>query len=189
MVTMEIKLISITPNAESVIEAAARVCYQSSSDDADGTSLLPRLLAMGHDSPFEHASASFLISGCSRAMTHQLVRHRLMSFSQKSQRYVREDGFDYVVPPSMRGEHLAEYEDDMRAIQEMYAKWKKAGIRNEDARFVLPNACATEIMISANFREYRHVFDMRCSQHAQWEIREACEVMWDILREHAPNVF
>lgn len=188
---MKIELISITRNPEQVVEQAARTCYRSvdkaTTDSA--SSLLPKLLAMGHESPFEHAYATFRITDCSRAMTHQLVRHRLMAVSQRSQRYVSEKNFDYVIPPSVKPEDVAEFERDMESIREMYRKWKNKGLRNEDARFVLPNACTSEIMISANFREFRHIFKVRCSQHAQWEIREACLAMLKELHKHAPHIF
>lgn len=188
---LKVELVAITPNSEAVIERAARVCYQSQDRITDGSAamFLPKLLAMGHESPFEHAYATFLIDGCSRAMTHQLVRHRMMSVSQKSQRYVAESGFEYVVPPSVPAEKVDEFRRDMAAIQAMYARWKDAGLRNEDARFVLPNACVSEIMISANFREFRHIFRVRCTRHAQWEIRDACLLMLDALHRAAPGVF
>lgn len=188
---MKIELVAITPDAEAVIERAARVCYQSQDRIAEGSAqaFLPKLVAMGHESPFEHASATFLIDGCSRAMTHQLVRHRMMSVSQKSQRYVSEGGFDFVVPESVPAARVEDFQRDMETIRRMYARWKDAGLRNEDARFVLPNACATEIMITANFREFRHIFRVRCTRHAQWEIRAACVRMLAILHERAPAVF
>jgi thymidylate synthase (FAD) len=122
-------------------------------------------------------------------MTHQLVRHRLMAVSQKSQRYVSEKSFEYVIPPSVPPDRIEEFRRDMETIREMYAKWKNAGLRNEDARFVLPNACATEIVISADFREFRHIFRVRCSPHAQWEIRDACLAMLKELYRRAPRVF
>lgn len=188
---MQIELLSITPDPESVIELAARTCYQSGDRITEGTAaeLLPKLLAMGHETPFEHAYATFRISGCSRAMTHQLVRHRLMSVCQKSQRYVSEKDFEYVVPPEISEKYPEEFAEDMETIREMHRRWKERGVRNEDARFILPNACATEIVISANFREFRHIFTMRCSPHAQWEIREACMRMRETLHEQAPHVF
>jgi thymidylate synthase (FAD) len=188
---MEIELITSTPDPEAVIELAARTCYMSQTMMRHGSasSLLPKLLASGHESPFEHASATFMIRGCSRAMTHQLVRHRLLSVSQKSQRYVSEHSFDYVTPPAMQNEHRYEFDRDMATIREMYSKWKRMGVRNEDARFVLPNACSTEIMISGNFREFRHIFRVRCSPHAQWEIHQACRIMLSKLLDIAPSVF
>lgn len=188
---MKVELVAITDNPERVIEFAARTCYQSAGGMKPETlgQLLPKLLASGHESPFEHAYATFRISDCSRAMTHQLVRHRLMAVSQKSQRYVSEKNFDYVIPPSIPAEQIDEFKADMETIRGMYGKWKERGLRNEDARFVLPNACATEIVVSANFREFRHIFRVRCNRHAQWEIREACLLMLKELHGQAPRVF
>lgn len=188
---MQIELIAITPDPETVIELAARTCYQSQDrqDDDSAGVLIGKLLAMGHETPLEHAYATFRISGCSRAMSHQLVRHRLMAVCQKSQRYVSEADFEYVTPPGLSAADRQEFAEDMATIGSMYGKWKERGLRNEDARFVLPNACATELVISANFREFRHIFAMRCSRHAQWEIREACTEMLKQLHAHAPSVF
>lgn len=188
---MKVELIAITPEPEKVIELAARTCYQSQdmmNPDNLGK-LLPKLLASGHESPFEHAYATFRLTDVSRAMTHQLVRHRLMAVSQKSQRYVSEKSFEFVIPPSVKPDDVEEFKRDMGVIRDMYAKWKTKGLRNEDARFVLPNACTTEILVSANFREFRHIFRVRCTPHAQWEIREACLIMLDELQRQAPHVF
>lgn len=162
---------------------------QDRATEGSAGTLLPKLLASGHESPFEHASATFRISGGSRAMTHQLVRHRLLAVSQKSQRYVSEKGFDYVRPPSIPEAYRSDFDGDMEKIRQMYEKWKARGIRNEDARFVLPNACATDIVITGNFREFRHIFRVRCSPHAQWEIRMVCQAMLDHLLPIAPAVF
>jgi len=188
---MKVELISITKNPEKLIELAARTCYKSADkvNEKSASSLLPKLLESGHESPFEHAYATFKITGCSRAMTHQLVRHRLMAVSQKSQRYVSEKNFEYVIPPSIKNNDIEEFQQDMKGIQELYRKWKTKGLRNEDARFILPNACTTEIIISANFREFRHIFQVRCNRHAQWEIRDACLLMLKELVHHAPTVF
>jgi thymidylate synthase (FAD) len=195
---MKIELITVTPNAEDVIENAGRTCYQS--DEKEGNSngkLIKKLICSGHDSVLEHASATFRINGVSRAMTHQLVRHRIASYSQQSQRYVREDQFEYVVPPAIIKLDesdiiywaLETFKKDMATIQSMYDKWKKLGLRNEDARFVLPNACCSEIVMSANFREWRKIFQLRCSKHAQWEIREAMTHCLMHLNKAAPNTF
>jgi thymidylate synthase (FAD) len=188
---MKVELISVTDEPEKVIEQAARTCYQSTDKAGKDTAakFLPKLISMGHESPFEHAYATFRITDCSRAMTHQLVRHRLMAVSQKSQRYVSEKNFEYVMPPSLKPEDVDEFRNDMETIRKMYDKWKERGLRNEDARFVLPNACTTEIVVSANFREFRHIFKMRCTPHAQWEIREACFMMLQELHKRAPSVF
>jgi len=188
---MKVELISITADPERVIEIAARTCYQSGDRMVPEKigQLLPKLIAMGHESPFEHAYATFQLEDVSRAMTHQLVRHRLMAVSQKSQRYVGEGNFSWVVPPSVPAEQVAEFNKDMGTIRDMYAKWKARGLKNEDARFVLPNACTTELVVSANFREWRHIFKVRCYPRAQWEIREVCLKMLGQLHERAPNVF
>lgn len=188
---MKIDLLAVTPRAEEVIEFAGRVCYRSADKRSPGSAakLIAKLIAMGHGSPLEHAYATFHISGCSRAMTHQLVRHRLMSVSQQSQRYVDEKSFQYVIPPSVPGERVAEFRKDMESIRAMYAKWQGHGLKKEDARFVLPNACTSEIVISANFREFRHIFKVRCAPQAQWEIRQACSAMLRALYAHAPSVF
>lgn len=188
---MNIELLAVTPDPERIIEIAARTCYQSEDRMAPEKmgQLLPKLIAMGHESPFEHAYATFRVAGVSRAMTHQLVRHRLLAVSQKSQRYVSEGNFEWVMPPSVPADRAGDFSRDMEVIRGMYAKWAAAGLKKEDARFVLPNACTTEMIVSANFREWRHVFKVRCHPRAQWEIREVCLVMLKELHRQAPNVF
>ncbi len=190
-VELTVECIAVTPQAEKVIEQAGRTCYLSFERIGANSQeeFIGRLIKMGHDSPLEHASATFRIRNCSRAMTHQLVRHRIMSFSQQSQRYVNESGFDYVVPPSLPDEHLDDYHQDMATIQAMYEKWRDRGLRKEDARFVLPNACTSEIVVTANFREWRHIFALRLSPKAQWEIRKACAMILEELKQQAPNCF
>lgn len=188
---LAVELISITPEPERVIEQAGRTCYLSFDRmEADShESFIRRLIKMGHESPLEHAYATFRLRNCSRAMTHQLVRHRLMAVSQQSQRYVNEEGFAYVVPESMPAEWLDDFHQDMKVIQQMYRKWRQRGLRKEDARFVLPNACISEIVVSANFREWRHIFKLRLSSKAQWEIRDACRAMLAVLTEQAAACF
>lgn len=188
---MKVELLAVTPDPERIIEIAARTCYQSEDKMVPEKlgQLLPKLIAMGHESPFEHAYATFRVTEVSRAMTHQLVRHRLMAVSQKSQRYVGEGNFSWVVPPSVPPEKEADFNRDMESIRGMYAKWIGAGLKKEDARFVLPNACSTEIIVSANFREWRHIFKVRCHPRAQWEIRETCLAMLKELHRQAPHVF
>ncbi len=190
-IELEVELIAITPDPEKVIEQAGRTCYLSFDrieEDSDAA-FIKRLLKMGHESPLEHAYATFRVRNCSRAMTHQLVRHRLMSVSQQSQRYVDEDRFAYVLPETLPPEHVEDFHQDMKAIQQMYRKWRDRGLRKEDARFVLPNACVSEIVVSANFREWRHIFSLRLSPKAQWEIRNACLKMLTILKQRAPACF
>lgn len=190
-IRLEVELIAITPEPEKVIEQAGRTCYLSFDrmDEDSEAAFIRRLIKMGHESPLEHAYATFRVRNCSRAMTHQLVRHRLMSVSQQSQRYVDEDQFAYVPPEGLPAEYVEDFHQDMRTIQQMYAKWRDRGLRKEDARFVLPNACVSEIVVSANFREWRHILKLRLSPKAQWEIRKACAQMLAILKEHAPACF
>lgn len=188
---MEVSLIAVTPGAEKVIEEAGRTCYLSFDRIGanSASDFIQRLIKMGHDSPLEHAYATFRIKYCSRAMTHQLVRHRLMAVSQQSQRYVNEDQFDYVVPITMPDEYLDDFHNDMKTVQQMYNKWRERGLKREDARFVLPNACCSEIVVSANFREWRHIIKLRTSIKAQWEIRDFAFKALEMLREQAPACF
>ncbi|MEN6338277.1 MAG: FAD-dependent thymidylate synthase [Phycisphaerales bacterium] len=190
-IQLEVELVAITPDPERVIEQAGRTCYLSFDrieEDSDAA-FIKRLLKMGHESPLEHAYATFRLRNCSRAMTHQLVRHRLMAVSQQSQRYVDEEQFAYVLPETMPPEYVADFHNDMKIIQGMYRKWRDRGLKKEDARFVLPNACVSEIVVSADFREWRHIFKLRLSPKAQWEIRNACLRMLAILKQHAPACF
>jgi thymidylate synthase (FAD) len=162
---LDVELVAITPDPQRVIEQAGRTCYLSLDkiDDDSCAGFIRRLIKMGHESPLEHAYATFRISNCSRAMTHQLVRHRLMAVCQQSQRYVDEHGFTYVVPESIPRQFVEDFHQDMLTIRQMYAKWRDRGLLKEDARFVLPNACTSEIVVSADFREWRHIFRLRTS--------------------------
>lgn len=190
---MKVELLTITPDCERVIELAGRTCFMSMAG-AGGESapkFVRMLVTRGHHSVLEHATASFAISGVSRACTHQLVRHRLCSFSQKSQRYVSENGAGFVVPGTVEAneEAMKVYEDATIASQAAYEKLVDLGIPKEDARFVIPGAVRTDIVLSANLRELRHVVELRGSRHAQWEIRKLAAAMLGILKQHAPNVF
>jgi thymidylate synthase (FAD) len=188
---LEVTLVAITPEAQKVIEQAGRTCWKSFDKAGDNSQdgFIRRLIAMEHESPLEHAYATFRIRHCSRAMTHQLVRHRLMAVSQESQRYVDESRFEYVVPATMPSEFADDFHNDMAIIRQMYQKWRDRGLKKEDARFVLPNACTSEMVVSADFREWRHIFKLRLSKKAQWELRNACKIMLDILMRHAPACF
>lgn len=185
---MEIELISITPDPEFVIEEAGRTCYKSKTGDP---AIIRKWIMAGHESVIEHASATFRISGVSRALTHQLVRHRIASYSQQSQRYVKESEFDYVIPPSIKKDKNLnnDYMWFMNCIQDMYNYLIDSGIKKEDARFILPNACCTEIVMTMNFREFRHFLKLRTNKSAQWEIREMANHILTVLYDHAPNVF
>jgi thymidylate synthase (FAD) len=190
---MKVELLFITPNAEKLIESAGRTCYLSFGKQGEGTekAFVKMLIKMGHLSVLEHAYATFRISGVSRAFTHQLVRHRLCSYSQQSQRYVDESNFSYVEPDSIKNNPEAHslFEDFMDKARKTYSELQKLGIKNEDARFVLPNAVETQIVVTANLREWRHIIELRGEPGAQWEIRRAAVEILKILKKHAPTVF
>ena len=198
---MQVKLIAITQYldstsahpSETLIEHAGRICYQSQpAGTAVGTArFVQRRIDEGHESIIEHASASFEISGISRACSHQLVRHRLASFSQESQRYVDMSDPQWVVPPEIAGNPKATaiWDRFLQQAQEAYRQLRQLGIKKQDARFLLPNATATRLILSANYRELLHIFRLRISPHAQWEIRELCVRMLDEICPHAPSAF
>ena len=190
---MKVELLAITPNAEKLIEKAGRTSYLSFDRETKGSekNFIKFLIKHGHLSVLEHASATFRIKGASRSFTHQLVRHRLASYTQQSQRYVNEENFEYVIPPSIKKneEALKIYTEFMDKAKKTYVELRKLDILKEDARFVLPNAIYSEIVLTANFREFRHIFKLRCDKKAQWEIREVCLKMLEILKEKAPSVF
>jgi thymidylate synthase (FAD) len=205
---LNVILLRHTPHPEETIAMAAKLCYSPSDiaslkgkiEAKDQKVFVEKLMKMGHMSPIEHASFTFAIEGISRACSHQLVRHRLASYSQQSQRYVSEEsGFDYVIPPIIReDEELKRYfEDFMDRAQEAYnyiiTKLNKKGEKgegaNQDARFVLPNAAETKIMVTMNARELLHFFKQRCCNRAQWEIREMAERMLTLVKKAAPVVF
>jgi thymidylate synthase (FAD) len=190
---MKIELLAITPDAEKLIESAGRTCYLSFDkvNEDSHKRFVRMLLKSGHESVLEHAYATFRITGGSRAFTHQIVRHRLCAFSQQSQRYVDEKGFSIITPPSIEKNEEAKriFDDFIKGAKDTYIKLQSLGIKKEDARFVLPNAVESEIVISANFREWRHILRERCSKSAQWEIREVALEILRILKRHAPTVF
>lgn len=206
---MKVEIISHTPEPELLIEKAARICYDSfgkMSPPESTVRIIDHLLKSGHESCLEHASVTFRVDGVSRALTHQLVRHRLASYSQRSQRYVKESEHNYVTPPSIKAnkftyldpayteprEQTLEnmYDYMMRQTWVWYNQLLNFGVKPEDARFVLPNACCSEIIITMNFRELRHFFKSRTTKHAQWEIRAMAKEMWNqVMHIGAANVF
>ena len=190
---MNIELIAFTPDPRRVIAAAARTCYLSfnKQNEESDRKLIRQLIRRGHLSVLEHATATFRVRGCSRAFTHQLVRHRLCSFSQQSQRYVEEEGFAAVTPPRIRENPAAlkVYQATLERIRQSYRRLRELGVAKEDARFVLPNAVPSEIIFSANFRQLRHMLILRGDPHAQWEIREVFVRIGAILKEIAPDCF
>jgi len=174
---------------EGLLEHAGRVCYQSKSRGEPGRFLRARIRE-GHESIIEHASATFEISGISRACSHQLVRHRIASYSQESQRYVDMSDPEWVLPPTVAEnlEASAIWDGFADEVKAAYRALRELGVR-EDARFVLPNAAATRIIVTMNFRELLHVFRLRISPAAQWEIRDVCVRMLELVYPIAPNVF
>ena len=192
---MDVKLIAITnyldgETPEQLLEHAGRVCYRSAKSGETGRFLQNRIRE-GHESLIEHGSVTFEISGISRSCSHQLVRHRLASYSQESQRYVDMSDPRFVIPPDIAADPraLEIWGGVVDEIEAAYQELRKLGIRKEDARFLLPNAAATRIVMSANFREWRHVIKLRTDPAAQWEIRELADRVLDILYQVAPSVF
>ena len=199
-------LLSHTPDAQALIALGARLCYAGGNVDKlmekvsrqDQQAFLEKLMGMGHESVLEHVSFTFLIEGVSRVLLAQLTRHRIASFSVQSQRYVSyKDGFGYVVPPAIAAlgeDAAAEYRGQMAQMQQWYENWQErlgaAGEKsNEDARFVLPNACETRMVITMNARELMHFFSLRCCNRAQWEIRALAWEMLRLAEKAAPTLF
>jgi len=193
---MEVELIAVTKylrgdgTPEELLEHAGRVCYRSESRGEPGQFLQKRIRE-GHESLIEHVSLTFEISGVSRACTHQLVRHRIASYSQESQRYVDLSDPELVIPPSVAQspEALRIWDDLIERMKEAYRDLRELGIRKEDSRFLLPNATATRIVVTMNFRELRHFFRVRCDRAAQWEIRALAKEMLKLAYPVAPSVF
>ncbi len=187
---VEVKLLAITPDAERLIESAGRLCWNTQDKTGTVPDRIQKWLDIGHESMIEHASASFLIRG-SRAMTHELVRHRLASYSQRSQRYVRENEPSYLVPPEVESsaEATLVFSHAMEAAWQAYSSLLKAGLKPEIARYVLPNACYTDIVCTWNFRELRHIIKLRTSPRSLPEIRAVAGALRDIMKTEAPQVF
>lgn len=193
MISLKVELLFITPDAEKIIETVGRTSYLSFEKQREGSEndFIRMLLRNRHFSVFEHAYATFRISGVSRSFTHQMVRHRLCSFIQQSQRYVNEKDFKYIEPDSIKQNPEAHgiFTEFMEKAKETYRILQSLKIRMEDARYVLPNAVESQIVVSANFREWRHIIGLRGSIQSQWEIRRVAIEVLKILKNHAPNVF
>ena len=163
---MKVTLVQATPNPIETIAQIASICYDS--DPKNAMALVKHLYNNGHHSVFEHIYFTFKIEGISRACSHQLVRHRHCSFTQRSQRYCSENGFEHVTPPRV---DPGSFECDMEMIAMWYNEYQELGVPNEDARYILPNACATSLYMSCNLRELMHMANERLCTRAQWEIR------------------
>lgn len=220
---MNVTLLAHTPEPEKIIASAAKLCYSSSGIDSICDNLteektrnfIDMLVSVGHESVLEHVSFTFGIEGISRACSHQLVRHRIASYSQKSQRYVNENEFEYITPPEIESNYEAyvEFVRVMNEITKSYAKIadllteshkekfiaggmdeksalsKARKLANEDARFILPNACETKIVVTMNVRSLFNFFRHRCCNRAQWEIRAVANEMLRLCLQTAPDIF
>ena len=203
---MKIKILAHTPNPERVIALAGKLCYSpvgidelnDKISDEQVEKFITKLSDMGHMSPFEHAYFTFAIEGISRNCSHQIVRHRLASFSQQSQRYVKMKG-EYVVPPYIywHEELLLEFNHALEDADKTYNKLVEGLMRYgrtekeaiEDARYILPSACTTKMEVTMNVRELLHFFKQRCCKRAQWEIREVAKEMLKQCKEVSPILF
>ncbi|MBO4299694.1 MAG: FAD-dependent thymidylate synthase [Clostridia bacterium] len=202
--TPKVSLVAHTPDPIGVCALAARTCYSALPLDellekvkTDQSDFLRGVIRSGHTSVLEHASFTFYVSDVSRALLAQITRHRIASFSVQSQRYVSmSKGFDCVVPPRIAalGEEAgARYQAQMAQMADWYREWQDAfgddPGANEDARFVLPNACVTRLTMTMNARELLHFFSLRCCNRAQWEIRTLAEMMFRLVLPVAPAIF
>ena len=192
---MEVKLIAYTPNPDGLANLCAETCVSKTiptiKTSANGLRSLQEALDSHHESVIEHCSFTFAVSGVSRALTHQLVRHRIASYSQQSQRYVNMNEFDYVMPKSIEDniDAYAKFYQAMDMIDYTYILLKDMGIPEEDARYILPNATCTNIIVTMNCRELHNFFKVRVCNRAQWEIRELATKMLALCKEVAPVIF
>lgn len=209
MDSMKVKLLESTNNAVNVIYSACRQCYsvrfaadifRDKKISKQAKSLFIRkIVSSGHESPLEHAEFTFAVAGVSRALTHQLVRHRIASYSQQSQRYVKNEDFAYIIPPVFKSDAglREEYESCMKTISGCYGRLirilERKGVKgesaNQDARFILPQGAETKIVITMNCRELIHFFKQRCCARAQWEIRQLAWNMLKICAKKMPEIF
>ncbi len=200
---MKVKLLTYTPNPELVVAACATTSfkrkgpshtfekYSKEGEEEKIKKIIRDLIRHNHLSPIEHVSFTFALEGVSRSLTHELVRHRIASYTQQSQRYVKVDTKEewYVIPKSYEGEMRKKFVERMKIIAKWYEDDIKKGIKYEDARFLLPNATKTNIVVTMNARELLHFFNLRCCQRAQWEIREVATEMLRLVKKVAPTIF
>ncbi len=196
---MDVRLLYHTPDPERAVAVAARLCYapigagdlMDEMSDEVARKVLCKIMGSGHYSALEHASYTYAVDGVSRAMTHQLVRHRLASYNQQSQRYVRfDESLDVIVPPAVMQHDgtSSVFDRAVRSSLEAYRELLEAGVEPEDARYVLPSAAETKIVVSMNLRELLHFFALRCCRRAQWEIRTLATRMLELAQPTAPYV-
>lgn len=203
--TLSVTLLNHTPMPEEMCAMSARLCYSKADiqelkhkvSQTDQSRFLGIIMDSGHHSVLEHVSFTFGVEGVSRALLAQLTRHRLASFSVQSQRYVNyEEGVGYILPPNIRAlgqEAVDRYAAQMEQMQTWYGEWcqllEKGEAGQEDARFVLPNACETKLVLTMNVRELLHFFSLRTCLRAQWEIRAMADEMMTLCKEAAPALF
>lgn len=188
---MRVELVENTENPERMIARSARISHKASGEGLeDDRGLIKNLIDWGHMSPLEFASATFFIQGVSRSCLAQLTRHRMASFMVRSMRYVEQDPEETVCPATVeeKGKESL-YEDTVERAYETYQRLLDAGVPKEDARFVLPIGAKTDLYIKTNFREYRHIIQIRHTEEAQWEIRKLSAEILHQLREIAPSAF
>jgi len=200
-VKQRVELVRCTENGEALMALAAKLCYAGGDvasllkriETNDQREFVSKILKMGHESVMEHISFTFLIEGVSRTLLAQLTRHRIASFSVQSQRYVSyEKGFGFIVPPSVEAlgeEAVQEYTAQMDRMLQWYRTWQTKLGNNEDARFVLPNACETRLLMTMNVRELKHFLQLRMCNRAQWEIRELAATIFALCYTQAPELF
>ncbi|NLG11150.1 MAG: FAD-dependent thymidylate synthase [Coriobacteriaceae bacterium] len=197
---MQINLLYHTNEPQRAVATAARLCYapvgaaelMENMSDGQIQKVLATIMKSGHHSALEHASYTYAIDGVSRALTHQLVRHRIASFNQQSQRYVTHDGDPEVIIPTTVASDpqlQAAFDTAIDCAYTTYAQLVDAGVPAEDARYVLPNACASKIVVTMNIRELLHFFELRCCRRAQWEIQDLANRMLELAEPTAPYIF
>ena len=196
---IKVKLLDYTPEPERVVAMAARLCYSAVGaeelserlSDEKVKEMVRKMVALGHASTIEHVSFTFGIEGVSRVLTHQLVRHRIASYDQQSQRYVAAHGFKYITPPTIAENPAAKakYDALLAEIRKTYDELTEMGVPKEDARYVLANAAETTILVTMNARSLLHFFNLRCCYRAQWEIREMANLMLAEVQKVAPTLF
>lgn len=197
---LDCKLINHSFNPENIVAMSAKLCYSDKTinqllnemPEVNSTkNFIKKLKEMGHLSPFEHITFTFAIEGISRVLTHQLVRHRIASYSQQSQRYVSEHDFEYILPPSIaeNDEAKAKFENLMHTIRQTYDELVAMDVPKEDARYVLANATETKVLATFNARSLLNFFSLRCCNRAQWEIRQMAYLMLAEVKKVAPLLF
>lgn len=196
---IKVKLLEYTPHPEHVVAMAARLCYSSVGaeelaekiSDEKAREMVRKMVTLGHGSTIEHVTFTFGIEGVSRVLTHQLVRHRIASYDQQSQRYVAAHGFAYITPPTIaeKPEAKAKYDALLSEIRKTYDELTEMGVPKEDARYVLANAAETKILVTMNARSLLHFFNLRCCNRAQWEIRDMANKMLAEVKKVAPTLF